>query len=338
MYSLCLCDAKKFEPHRHKGNIVKTKNNIVLTGKNLKGNWGTLLLPINEDNTIDFGRLAAELDYMIAAKIDGIYSNGTAGEFHNQTEAEFDKIQELMAEKCQYSGMSFQIGVSHPSPLISMERLRRTKGLNPSACQVILPDWVIPNANERKQFISGMIEAAESIPLVLYNPPHAKQVLNPGELHELSRAFPQLIGVKLAGGDEDWYSQMKWSTGKFSVFVPGHFLATGFRTGVADGAYSNVACINPRAAQDWWNLMQTDIDAAIELQNRILAFFDECIVPYKNAGYSNPALDKLLASAGEWADIGTRLRWPYQWISSDNVKKVADRAKYHLPEFFQSQV
>lgn len=310
----------------------------MLTPNTLKGNWGTLLLPINEDNTIDFGRLAAELDYMIAAGIDGIYSNGTAGEFHNQTEAEFDKIQELMAEKCHASGMLFQIGASHPSPLISLERLRRTTALNPSAYQVILPDWVIPNANERDEFIRGMVEAAEHIPLVLYNPPHAKQVLAPDELRKLSKAFPQLIGVKLAGGDGNWYDQMKWSVNKFSVFVPGHFLATGFSTGIADGAYSNVACINPKAAQDWWNLMQKDIDAAIELQNRILAFFDECIVPYKNAGYSNPALDKLLASAGGWADIGTRLRWPYQSIPFDDVKKVADRAKYHLPEFFNVQV
>ncbi|WP_336514212.1 dihydrodipicolinate synthase family protein [Pollutibacter soli] len=310
----------------------------MLTAKNLKGNWGTLLLPINEDNSIDFGRLGNELDYMTAAKIDGIYSNGTAGEFHNQSEAEFDKIQELMAEKCRRAGMPFQIGASHPSPLISLERLRRARSLNPSAFQIILPDWVTPNSKERTDFIAGMVDAAADIPLVLYNPPHAKQVLNPSDLQELSKTFPQLIGVKLAGGNEDWFRQMKWSIDSFSVFVPGHFLATGFATGVADGAYSNVACINPKAAQDWWNQMQTDIRSAISLQERILAFFEECIVPFKNAGFSNPALDKLLAAVGGWSDIGTRLRWPYRWIPPDVVKKVADRAKYHLPEFFKVQL
>ena len=63
---------------------------ILLTRQNLKGKWGTLLLPVNADDSIDYSRLADELDYLIAAGLDGIYSNGTAGEFHNQTEQEFD--------------------------------------------------------------------------------------------------------------------------------------------------------------------------------------------------------------------------------------------------------
>ena len=96
----------------------------MLTAINLKGNWGTLLLPINPDDSIDYARLADEIDYLIEAKIDGIYSNGTAGEFHNQTEEEFDKINELLAEKCHRSNMPFQIGASHPVPIISFERLK----------------------------------------------------------------------------------------------------------------------------------------------------------------------------------------------------------------------
>jgi len=55
---------------------------VTLTHKNLQGNWGTLLLPINDDESIDFARLSDEIDYLIDAKIDGIYSNGTAGELH----------------------------------------------------------------------------------------------------------------------------------------------------------------------------------------------------------------------------------------------------------------
>ncbi|WP_276500255.1 dihydrodipicolinate synthase family protein [Terrimonas pollutisoli] len=73
-------------------NKVPQTNKHPLTAKELKGNWGTLLLPVNNDDSIDYVRLADEIDYFIDAKLDGIYSNGTAGEFHNQTEDEFDKI------------------------------------------------------------------------------------------------------------------------------------------------------------------------------------------------------------------------------------------------------
>src|SRR4051812_6546903 len=96
-----------------------------LTADTLKGNWATLLLPINSDDSIDYSKLSDEIDYLIAAGVDGIYSNGTAGEFHNQTEAEFDKVNQLLSEKCLSASMRFQVGASHPSPIISLERVRR---------------------------------------------------------------------------------------------------------------------------------------------------------------------------------------------------------------------
>ncbi len=308
--------------------------NNILTARTLVGNWGTLLLPINKDDSIDFRRLSEELDVMISARIDGIYSNGTAGEFHNQTEEEFDKVNGMLAEKCEQAAMHFQIGVSHPSPIISLERLKRSKAFNPSAFQVILPDWVVPTASEQMDFLSKMAEAAGSIPLVLYNPPHSKLVLKPQEFETLSKAVPQLIGIKVADGDAQWYDAMRQYAAHLSVFVPGHRLATGFKKKVGAGAYSNVACIHPKAAQKWWELMQTDIDEALKIEQLINDFFAEAILPYKNAGYSNPALDKLLAAVGGWATIGTRLRWPYRWIPEEEVTSVRKSAEKQLPSFF----
>ena len=308
--------------------------NNVLTAKTLVGNWGTLLLPINEDDSIDFERLSEEMEVMIAARINGIYSNGTVGEFHNQTEDEFDKVNQLLAEKCQCACMPFQIGASHPSPVISLERLKRSKALKPSAFQVILPDWVVPTAAEQIDFLRKMADAAEEIPLVLYNPPHAKLVLKPQDFETLSQGVPQLIGIKVADGDAQWYASMRQYASNLSIFVPGHHLATGFREKVGTGAYSNVACISPTAAQQWWEIMQTDIDKALNIEQRINDFFAEAIVPYKNAGYSNPALDKLLAAVGGWATVGTRLRWPYRWIPEEEAASVRKSAEKHLPSFF----
>ncbi|MDE1995130.1 MAG: dihydrodipicolinate synthase family protein, partial [Rhizobiaceae bacterium] len=83
----------------------------------IRGNWASLLLPIAPDDSIEFDKLGAEIDILIDAKVDGIYSNGTAGEFHNQTEQEFDKIQALLAERCSASSTPFVIGACQPDPL-----------------------------------------------------------------------------------------------------------------------------------------------------------------------------------------------------------------------------
>jgi dihydrodipicolinate synthase/N-acetylneuraminate lyase len=129
----------------------------------LRGNWATLLLPIAEDGAIDLARLAAELDVLIAARVDGIYSNGTAGEFHSQTEAEFDAIQSLLAERCRAAGMPFVIGACQPDPMLAMERLRRSVSLKPDGIQVILPDWWPVSDLEAIDFLSMAAEAAGGV-------------------------------------------------------------------------------------------------------------------------------------------------------------------------------
>lgn len=308
----------------------------MLTASHLKGNWGTLLLPIDKKEQIDFNALAEELDYLISAGLNGIYTNGSAGEFYNQRESEFDDIQLLLAEKCRSSGMKFQIGVSHSNPLNMLDRIKRTRSLKPDAFQIIFPDWIPLNDAEQILFMRKVADVAGDIPLVLYNPPHAKTVLRPEQLRQLHTAIPSLIGVKLASGDQNWFQEMIWSKGAFSVFVPGHRLASGFSTGIASGSYSNMACLSPRGSQAWWNLMQDDMESALETESRILRFFEECIIPFIHRGYSNPALDKLLAAAGGWSAAGTRLRWPYQWIAEEEVGQVGVRARYYLPEFFKT--
>lgn len=305
-----------------------------LTAQSCRGNWGTLLLPINEDDSIDFQRLSDEIDLLIAAGVDGIYSNGTAGEFHLQRESEFDRISQLLAEKCHARGTPFQIGASHPVPAITLERIQRSKHLDPAAYQVIPPDWVAVNLEEGTNFLKRAAAVAYPIPIVLYNPPHAKKVFQPEDYAALAVEIPTLISIKLMDGDADWYKRMKEVASAVAVFVPGHHLATGVQNGIASGAYSNVACINPRAAQHWWETMQTSIEEAVAVEQQIQAFFSSCIVPFAKRGFSNPALDKLLAAVGNWADIGTRLRWPYRSIPANEVAAVRREARTMLPDWF----
>lgn len=175
----------------------------------IRGNWATILLPINDDESIAFDRLADEVDFLMTTGADGVYTNGTAGEFYTQTEAEFDRIQALVAERCQRHDVPFQIGASHMDPLISLDRIGRAAALEPAAIQVILPDWFPLTQPEQIDFLRQAAALAAPIGLVLYNPPQAKCVLSPLELGQLAQAVPELVGVKVAGGDEAWYAEMR---------------------------------------------------------------------------------------------------------------------------------
>lgn len=303
----------------------------------LKGNWATLLLATKDNGEIDFVRLSEEIDILISSCPNGIYSNGTAGEFYSQTDEEFLKVSQLLAEKCNKANVDFQIGVSHMSPQISLNRLSIVKSFKPSAVQVILPDWFPVTIDEAVIFLKRMEEEADGIPLVLYNPPHAKKVLHPSDWAVLKHSVPSLIGVKVFdyNGDLQWYKEMNCNKSGLSVFVPGHNLATGIKMG-ADGAYSNVACLNPFAAQRWYNMMETNMDDALELEKRIKIFMDKCITPFivKNH-FPNHACDRFMALVGGWADVGDKLRWPYRSIPLEYVVKVREEASKIIPEFLK---
>lgn len=304
----------------------------ILSANNLKGIWASILIPINADNSIDFECLEHELDFLCYSGVSGIYSNGTASEFFNQTEREFDRIQFLMSEKCSKKNTPFQIGASHMSPIISLERIERSKALYPSAFQVIFPDWLRLTSEEQIVFLKGVARMAGRIPLVLYDAVHSKTKLQPEDFLILHKAIPTLIGIKVAAKDHDWYQAMKANEAGISVFIQGHRLASGIKAGVASGSYSNIACFNPIGAMAWYQLMQQNIEEALEIEKRITDFFEVCILPFAKAGYSDPALDKLLAFAGDWSSINTRLRFPYKWVSEADALGVRRQAKKMLPE------
>ncbi|GAA1607593.1 dihydrodipicolinate synthase family protein [Kribbella hippodromi] len=295
-----------------------------LTADSLRGVWATLLLPLNPDDSIDFSRLEAQAETLTRTTVDGLYAHGTAGEFQTLTEAEFDRINELLAG----ADKPFQLGASHPSAQVQLGRVRRAARLSPGAIQVIVPDWLPLNAYEVLDFLRRTADAADGVPLVLYNPPHAKTTIGPRQLGELAEAVPSLIGLKTAGGDKAWFDEALQSG--LSIFVPGHFLASMSSLG-AHGSYSNVAALSPNGAVKY----ATDLD----VERRIGEFFAAHVAPLQKAGLSNPALDKFLAAVGDWAvgdwdDAGTRVRWPMQSATAEQVAAARPDARRLLPELF----
>jgi len=307
-----------------------------LSSNEIFGNWATLLLATDNNGDIDYSKLNDEIDILISSHPNGIYSNGTAGEFYSQTEDEFLKISELLATKCEKAGVCFQIGVSHMSPQISLQRLKIIKHLHPGAVQVILPDWFPPTLEESIIFLKKIAEEAGDISLVLYNPPHAKKKLQPEEWALLKKQVPTLMGVKVSdhNSDKKWYESVRKNSEGLSVFVPGHNLATGITLG-AQGAYSNVVCLNPFAAQKWFNQMQNDMNTALELEKRIKQFMSESIEPFiTRQFFPNHACDRFMALVGGWADVGAKLRWPYKSIPEELARPIRKKARQIIPEFF----
>jgi dihydrodipicolinate synthase/N-acetylneuraminate lyase len=316
--------------------ITRSQQMKPLVADEIRGTWATILLPLRDDETIDYDKLDNLVQRLIDAKVSGIYTNGTAAEFLSQSEDEFDRISGIVSERCHAAHIPFQIGVSHASPAVSLSRLMRSLKWEPGAFQVILPDWQPPTNEEIIRFLLEMARAARGIGLVLYNPPHAKRQLQPNDFAELKQAVPALIGIKVLGGDEAWFSRMRAIAPPISIFVAGSRLATSWRMG-AWGAYSDAACLNPRAAKAWEVQMNVDYDAACELESRIQTFIVQHIVPLlREQKFCNAAIDKALACIGGWADLNPRIRWPFRSVPDSEILRLRAICRQLLPEFVDS--
>lgn len=304
-----------------------------LTRQTLRGVWGSVLLPINTDadDGIDWHRLGDEVAILAGSGLDGVYAHGTAGEFHLLDDDEFARISDLLAMACGRTGMAYQLGASHPVPQTTLARIGRTRNLEPGAYQVVLPDWLPLTEAECAAFLSRAAAVAAPVPLVLYQPPHAKTLLAPDALERLLDNVPALIGLKVADGDDAWYAEMGEVMRRCAVFVPGHHFAGGVARG-ASGSYSNIAALSPAGAMRWVALTKTDSAAAADVEARLAEFMRRHIAPLQRRGVGNPALDKFLAAVGGWADIGLRVRWPYDSAPPEAVGPARRDAEALLPE------
>ncbi|WP_309082797.1 dihydrodipicolinate synthase family protein [Chelativorans sp.] len=305
-----------------------------LLQKSLKGVWGAVLLPVGKGGAIEWSALQEQLCALRESGLHGIYTNGTAGEFHNQIEEEFDRLTEIVSSFCRGAALPFQIGVSHTNARVARERLARAAAFRPDAVQVTLPDWWAPTYEEAERFVLGMAEAAPDLPLVLYNPPHAKRRLSLDQIAALQAAVPTLVGAKLPGGDDAWYKTLRRTLMNLAVFIPGHFMASGCLAG-GRGSYSNVACLSPAGAVRWWRQLRVEPDAALLFEKRVVRFMQERVLPLSaRYGLSNAALDKAMAAAGGWCTIGPALLWPYSSAPAEAVTALGEAARRDLPELF----
>lgn len=304
--------------------------------KRICGNWATLLLPINENESINFKLLDDEIEYLIGCKVDGIYSNGTAGEFFTQNNLEFKKISKILSRKCKNANIPFQIGASRQSYQEMKEKVELSTKFKPLAIQITLPDWFPLNNDEVVNFINEISNYSKGIPFVLYNPPHAKRVLNFKDYEYILPKTPNVKSIKVCDGDNNWYKNMKSVFEMTSVFVPGHHIARGISNGAA-GTYSNIACLCPHKSQLWYNICQNDIEYGLQLEKQLNNYLTKYTRPLIQSGnHGSFTIDKFMATIGDYMEITSKMRFPYNSVKVDDIQDFQNGLKEIAPFFVEN--
>lgn len=309
-----------------------------------QGVWSGVLLPLNASNDkIIWNQLRHELSVLLQSGINGVYTSGTAEELWSLSLDEFTTLGNIVSAEADAAGLPYQIGCSQSSPQLTLDRLSFAVTHWPTALayQVALPDWFPVTNVEAETFLKKLYSITKK--LVLYNPGNAKRVLEPSDYAWKNNLTKYLIGLKVVDGDASWYAGIRnavtevmvHTNNTLSIGVPGHHFASGYLQQVATCSYSNIAALSPSGAAKWYHQMQTKPIEALALEGRINNFFQDIIVPFHNQGYSDMALDKLLATMGNWVNgTTTKIRWPYRSIAQDDAVSLRSIVRERLPELF----
>ncbi len=133
----------------------------------LDGAQVLLLTPFDEDGAIDERSLAALLEYVIGAGIDGIVGGGTTGECFTLSVDEQARLMTLIAEGVR-GRVPLTFGIGNSARSVSMERARHAQGVG-ADCVMLQPPYYFAHAPEAIDAHFLAVANAVDMPLMAYD-------------------------------------------------------------------------------------------------------------------------------------------------------------------------
>ena len=126
-----------------------------------------LLTPFDEDGEIDERSLAALLEYVIGAGIDGVVGGGTTGEFFTLSVDEQARLMTLIAEQVR-GRVPLTFGIGNSATSVSIELARHAQELG-ADCVMLQPPYYFQHAPEAIDAHFLAVANAVDLPLMVYD-------------------------------------------------------------------------------------------------------------------------------------------------------------------------
>lgn len=301
-----------------------------LTSDTLRGVWAALILPWTDDDRLDEGRFAAEIEAYRDTGVHGIYTGGTTGEFYAQDDDLFRRVAEIACRQGRAIGVPVQIGVTALSTRIVRERVRHALAQGTDGLQIAFPFWLELSDDEALDFISIVADEAGTTPLILYQTMRAKKKLGPKLLAKLVDRVPTVIGCKDTGCTLDELKEFVQAAPSVAIFGGEHDLVDKMQVG-GRGTYSSITGLNARRVVAMYELaMRGKLAEANEIQSEIRRYTFDLLVPMVREGLWDSAVDRVQRIAGG-IDVGLHCQGPYHSATPEHVERLKSWCREHAP-------
>jgi|GEM_PF-6544465 len=309
--------------------------NQCIAPSEVRGVWAVALLPWDDNWQLDETSFKTNMDRIIAAKPNGFYSLDTASEFYTLEFEAWQAVARMFVEHCRAADASLPLGLgcTWTNQEGALDRIRTARDLGVQTIHLSAPYWTPIHPDALHRFYAAVQEVVGHLGIVIYAPPWSAIDLT-GELYtSLKKEAPNIIGAKTGIQHPEIFS-LPSPNARDSHFVGEPGLFEAMKLG-ATGCYSALAGISIPFMKQWISLMQDgQWDEAGAINERVQAFYSEAVVPCREAGVTNGAIDKAMAQIG--GAVGSRLlRPPYLSMPDDLFNNLSTAAHKHLPDAFE---
>lgn|SRR5574344_450271 len=164
------------------------------------GTGVALITPFRKQESIDFGKLEAMIDYVINAGVNFIVALGTTSEAATMTENERCALQDYIVE--YVSGrVPIMLGMGGNNTLAVTDTIQRTNFDGISGILSVTPYYNKPQQRGLVMHFKSIAEVSP-VPVMLYNVPGRTSCNMAAETTlQLAEECPNIIGVKEASGN-----------------------------------------------------------------------------------------------------------------------------------------
>lgn len=280
------------------------------------GAWTALVTPMR-NGAVDYSDLKKLVDFQVAGGIDGILSVGTSGESPTLTHEEH---LEVIAKTIEFAAGRVPVlaGTGANSTHEAVLLTREAEKLGAQAFLHVAPYYNKPGQEGVYRHFAEIASATDK-PIMLYSIPGRCGIeISVETIVRLRKTFPNIVGVKEAGGSCDKVSRLvRELDPDFLVMSGDDSLTLPFMSLGARGVISVASNLFPRQVAEMTTEMRAgNLAAALKIHNAMADLFKKFFIE------PNPVPVKFaLARAGV---IGSpEVRLPLVEMSAENCAVVA---------------
>lgn len=232
------------------------------------------------DSSVDTDALAAHVEWLAAAGIDGLVPCGTTGEFASLTDAEREAVVRTTVDAAP-DDVPVVAGAGATNVFDAAAWIDRVVGLGADAALLSPPYFHNASGVEgHRRFFETVLENSTG-DVVLYNFPAVVGEPLPSEVAVDLAGRPRVAGLKDSSGDVEYLGRvLEEAPSEFPVFVgPDTLLGSGIAAGAAGGV-NGLANVVPELLLDVYERAQAgDLGAARDRTAQLrplLAHADQC--------------------------------------------------------------